>query len=185
MADEQPLEKFPSWIAVLTWIESGYEIFYHAPMDRRPVRVTARRGKGSHRYKVKVTPRTNDADPFWTDLEHFDRFRRIPQQRQRILPPEPPALTMHEFTPAEHTRAKEVARRLGYKQYAYTSSSQLWGYFCLPENPEHHPNAPHQQRIIIATKELGIVVVQDLEDLHMGDLWEQQTREWRKGGSKE
>ena len=88
------------------------------------------------------------------------------------------ALTMREFTPHDHTVAERVARFLGYEQYAYTSTSALWGLFCMRENPAQassadltprvpggRPTERRQNAIIIATQELGILVVHDLEDL--------------------
>lgn len=81
-------------------------------------------------------------------------------------------LTQLEFTEADHEIAERVAQRLGYKQTAYTSSSALWGLFCLPENPATW-KGPRQALVggcIVHTKELGLLFVQDLEDLHMEDL---------------
>lgn len=74
-------------------------------------------------------------------------------------------LTMLEFGPADFRTAERVARTLGYLQTAYTSTSALWGLFCLPENPERHPTRPHRHACIIKTRELGLMVVQTLEDL--------------------
>jgi hypothetical protein len=90
-----------------------------------------------------------------------------------------PALTQLEFTPRDHKIAERIARRLGYQQYAYTSTSTLWGLFCLPENPEHQPGAPNWAGMrvkyppfrggcVIKTKELGFLFVQNTEDLGMG-----------------
>lgn len=46
-----------------------------------------------------------------------------------------PGITQLEFTPKDHTIAQRIAAHLGYQQTAYTSTSALWGLFCLPENP--------------------------------------------------
>lgn len=74
-------------------------------------------------------------------------------------------LTQQEFTRADHQASHRIARALGYSQFAYTSTSALIGLFCMAENPEHVPDGPRQPRAIIKTKELGFLVVQDLEDL--------------------
>lgn len=78
-------------------------------------------------------------------------------------------LTQLEFSPGDFERAEVLASRLGYKQTAYTSTSSLWGLFCLPENPEHD-RGPRCGGCIVKTRELGLLFVQDLEDLHAEDL---------------
>jgi hypothetical protein len=82
-----------------------------------------------------------------------------------------PALTQLEFKPEDFDIAERVARRLGYEQTAYTSTSALWGLFCLPENPAtwRGPRQALSGGCIIKTKELGFMFVQNLEDLHMAD----------------
>jgi hypothetical protein len=60
--------------------------------------------------------------------------------------------------------AEKIARRLGYKQTAYTSTSALWGLYCLPER------ATQRKGCVIKTKELGFLFVQDTEDMLMSDL---------------
>ena len=72
-------------------------------------------------------------------------------------------LTQVEFDEADFAIAERIARRLGYQQTAYTSTSALWGLFCLREH------AKHRSGCIIKTKELGLMFVQDLEDLLMGN----------------
>lgn len=82
-----------------------------------------------------------------------------------------PPITQREFIGADFDAAERIARRLGYKQTAYTSTSGLWGLFCLPENPAHamraadrkHP--PYVGGCIIHTREFGFLFVQDCEDL--------------------
>lgn len=74
------------------------------------------------------------------------------------------ALTQQEFTPADFEQAEAIARALGYRQTAYTSTSALWGLFCLAENPEHG-GGPRRGGCIISTRELGLLFVQDAEDL--------------------
>ena len=77
-------------------------------------------------------------------------------------------LTIVEFTPEDHDTAAEMARRLGYTQTAYTSTSSLWGLFCLKDGPKHKAGC------IIRTRELGLLFVSDLEDLNFHDLHERE-----------
>lgn len=74
-------------------------------------------------------------------------------------------LTQLEFTPDDHDTAERVARHLGYSQYSYTSTSALWGYFCLRDSDTDRK----RPACIIKTRELGMLVVQDLEDLGLND----------------
>lgn len=76
-------------------------------------------------------------------------------------------LTQEEFKPADHRKAETLARKLGYEQYAYTSTSALWGLFCLAENPATWKGKPQALRngCIIKTRELGLLFVQTAEDL--------------------
>lgn len=74
-------------------------------------------------------------------------------------------LTQHEFADADMESAQKLAKVLGYEQTAYTSTSALWGLFCLPENPEYHPDKPHRGGCIIKTAELGLLFVQDVENI--------------------
>ena len=68
-------------------------------------------------------------------------------------------LTQVEFNVYDFAQASEMARKLGYVQTAYTSSSALIGLFCLPSH------AKHRRGCIIKTVELGLLFVQDAEDL--------------------
>lgn len=70
-------------------------------------------------------------------------------------------LTQVEFEESDFPEAEKIARRLGYTQTAYTSSSALWGLFCLPDRPTQRKGC------IIKTLELGMLFVQDSEDLLM------------------
>lgn len=73
-----------------------------------------------------------------------------------------PVLTMQEFSGDEDfEQAEAIARKLGFKQTAYTTSSALWGLFCLPERPTQ------KKGCVIKTAELGFLFVQDAEDLLM------------------
>lgn len=78
-------------------------------------------------------------------------------------------LTQVEFEEDDFEKAEKIARRLGFEQTAYTSTSALWGLFCLPENPEYaKPGQATKGGCIIKTRELGFLFVQDGEDLHLG-----------------
>jgi hypothetical protein len=82
-------------------------------------------------------------------------------------------LTQVEFEEHDFAKAKKIAKALGYgENTAYTSTSALWGLFCLPENPDYaKPGQATVGGCIIKTKELGILFVQDGEDLHLGYDW--------------
>lgn len=73
-------------------------------------------------------------------------------------------LTQLEFKDGDFKVAEQVAKRLGYTQTAYTSTSALWGLYCLPDRPTQRKGC------VIKTYELGMLFVQDLEDLLMEDL---------------
>lgn len=73
----------------------------------------------------------------------------------------PPPINQLEFEESDFEMAESIAKRLGYTQTAYTSTSALWGLFCLPDN------ARQKSGCIIKTKEFGFLFVQDLEDLHV------------------
>src|SRR5262252_5806790 len=91
-------------------------------------------------------------------------------------------LTMLEFQPADFTIAERVAEALGYKQYPYTSTSALWALFCLPENPEYaRPGQAIRPAAIIKTRELGFLVVSELEDLGLERDGRGTVRPARKG----
>ena len=77
-----------------------------------------------------------------------------------------PNITQLEMDNKDLAKAEEVAKRLGYHQTAYTTTSSLWGLFCLAENPEHC-RGPRRKGCIIKTEQFGLLFVQDLEDLHM------------------
>lgn len=76
----------------------------------------------------------------------------------------PPTITPLEFDDRDFDLAEQMARKLGYEQTAYTSTSALWGTFCLPENPEH-ARGPRHGGCIIKTREFGLMFVQTAEDL--------------------
>ncbi len=81
------------------------------------------------------------------------------------------ALTMLEFRQDETGEddfdvAEKVAHRLGFTETVYTSSSSLWGLFCLPDR------AGQKHGCVVKTKELGFLFVSTLEDLQLHDLWD-------------
>lgn len=82
----------------------------------------------------------------------------------------PPAITQIEMSEADIDLAEKVAKRLGYSQTVYTSTSALWGLYCLADN------AHHRTGCIIKTREFGLLFVADLEDLKFYDLDEQQRK---------
>jgi hypothetical protein len=98
--------------------------------------------------------------------------RKKPAPRPTSHPEAPPAITPVEFDARDHERAEDLARRLGYEQTAYTSSSALWGLFCSKENPATWRGKPRaiEGGCIIKTREFGLLFVQDLEDLNAHDL---------------
>lgn len=81
-------------------------------------------------------------------------------EKRRLAPP----ITALEMTEAEIKFAERIASRLGFTQTAYTSSSGLWGLFCLPDH------ATHKHGCVILTKEFGFLFVADLEDMQLHDL---------------
>lgn len=66
-----------------------------------------------------------------------------------------------EFDEADFPAAERIAKRLGYTQTAYTTSSALWGLFCLRDR------ASQKAGCIIKTQEFGLMFIQDLEDLNL------------------
>ena len=78
-----------------------------------------------------------------------------------------PRIDQLEMTEADIAFAERIARKLGFRQTAYTSSSALWGLFCLPDH------ANHRHGCIIKTKQFGFLFVADLEDMQMHDLYDE------------
>lgn len=66
---------------------------------------------------------------------------------------------MREFTGDDFDLAERIAEHLGYRQTAYTSSSDLIGLFCLPDRPKQGRGC------IIKTDEFGFMFVADMEDI--------------------
>lgn len=82
---------------------------------------------------------------------------------------EAPVIHQVEMTENEIEDATRMANELGWEQTAYTSTSALWGVFCLPENPATWRGSKRalDGGCIIKTKEFGLVLIQDREDLHL------------------
>ena len=76
-----------------------------------------------------------------------------------------PTITQLEMTPDEIATAERAAKRLGYGQTAYTSTSAIWGLYCLPENPATHRGQVTRGGVFFKTAELGICFLQTMEDL--------------------
>ncbi len=71
------------------------------------------------------------------------------------------ALTQCEFSEDDFEIAENMADRLGYTQTVYTSTSALWGLYCLRDSAAD----PKRDGCIIKTRELGFLFVQTDEDL--------------------
>lgn len=84
----------------------------------------------------------------------------VPAPKQEVGP----SITQLAFEDDDMEKAEQIAKRLGYKQTAYTSSSDMWGLFCLPDRPTQ------KKGCIIKTKQFGLMFVQDMEDMLMSDL---------------
>jgi len=98
-----------------------------------------------------------------------------------------PRLTpLHMTSARDPATAAEMAKRLGYKQTAYTSTSALVGLECLRENPEHmtaseRATLPKISGYIVKTKEFGFMFMACQEDLNMHDLHAQMHAELEAG----
>ncbi len=79
---------------------------------------------------------------------------------------EAPPITQLAFEESDFPKAEKIAQSLGYSQTAYTSTSALWGLYCLPENPRTaKPGEATKGGCIIKTAQFGFLFVQDMEDL--------------------
>jgi hypothetical protein len=81
-----------------------------------------------------------------------------------------PDINQVEMTDKEIGLCERAAKRLGYTQTAYTSSSGLWGLFCLPDHSKHRHGC------FIKTKQFGIMFAADLEDLQLHDLVDEERK---------
>ena len=78
-----------------------------------------------------------------------------------------PGITQLEMSDQDIEYAERMAAHMGYEQFVYTSSSALWGVFCLKENPRTWRGSltALQNGCIIKTAEFGFVFIQDVEDV--------------------
>ncbi len=74
-----------------------------------------------------------------------------------------PPITQLEFDESDFEVAEKFGRQLGYTQMAYTSTSGLWGLFCLRDRPGQRAGC------IIKTREFGFMFVATLEDCNLND----------------
>ena len=65
---------FPDWQTLLNFASEGGAIWYHAPLDIRPKRVSVKRRGRGRKLRVEV-----GYGGFWADAGHLDRFRREKQ----------------------------------------------------------------------------------------------------------
>lgn len=86
-----------------------------------------------------------------------------------------PTLKQREFIGEDFTIAALIAKRLGYTQTAYTSTSALIGLYCLRDH------ARMRAGCIIKTQELGFLFVQDVEDLNMPEGQDLNVPQRRQG----
>ena len=90
MIDERLLG-FPSWAAVLAYAETGAPLYYRAPLDARPTRLTVARGFITSAEPCTYVARARTirvltgcigrgaqrtSDPFTADAGHLARFSR-------------------------------------------------------------------------------------------------------------
>lgn len=66
---------FHTWPEVLSHVAAGLPIYYHAPLDLRPRRITIARVYQNG--KIRVAKPTADCDAFTADAAHLDRFRYL------------------------------------------------------------------------------------------------------------
>jgi hypothetical protein len=67
------MRTFATWTELLAHVSSDYSLYYQAPMDYRPVLVSATVRKDG---RLRVSPVYSDADPFTADVAHLPRFRK-------------------------------------------------------------------------------------------------------------
>ena len=72
-------------------------------------------------------------------------------------------ITQLEFKDNDFKNSESIAKQLGFKQTAYTSTSELIGLFCIIDGEQYKRGK--KSGCIIKSKELGFLFVQHLEDL--------------------
>lgn len=68
------LQPFDSWAEVLAAARNGEPLWYKAPLDYSARRVHPSYVKGR---RIRIAKPSSDADAFWADSGHLDRFRRL------------------------------------------------------------------------------------------------------------
>lgn len=112
---------------------------------------------------TSITPTPSGRCPF-EDLHKSPKRERTKSPDQIAVERGFQTLTMVEFRDADFDAAERMAKRLGFTQTAYTTTSALWGLFCLPDRPAQRHGC------IVKSRELGLMFVATLEDMHMTDL---------------
>lgn len=77
---ERELVKFDTWQEVLEHVRAQKPVWYQAPLDRTPMRLSYKvpehYGVRIQGNAVRIQPPKYAADPFRADDRHLDRFRR-------------------------------------------------------------------------------------------------------------
>ena len=81
-AERFTLRHFHTWKEVLAYARTGAPLYYQAPMNYQPSRLTKFQVKAK---TIRIWPpgsegrgRNRTADPFTADAHHLDRFRGAP-----------------------------------------------------------------------------------------------------------
>lgn len=117
-------------------------------------------GEFSQQGRVELLSESLDVE-MWEKLSAGEQESRMNMGAISDKPEKGPSLTQLAFDEEDFEIAERVARSLGFRQTAYTSSSALWGLFCLPDR------ASQRKGCIIKTREFGLMFVADLEDMLM------------------
>lgn len=72
---DRKFDSFDTWDEVLTHVESGARTYYQAPLDYRPIPITAKVRRHSKKVWI-IAPPSSDYDAFYADAAHLDRFRK-------------------------------------------------------------------------------------------------------------
>lgn len=76
MASSKATHGFGSWAEVVQWVKERGSVYYHAPLDVRPVFVRALLVEHEGYTFVRVLPDRSDVSPFHADAGHLPRFRK-------------------------------------------------------------------------------------------------------------
>ena len=74
-------------------------------------------------------------------------------------------ITQNHFSDGDTEKAEKIAHKLGYNQFAYTSTSGLIGLFVWADAEQYKRGKTNG--CIIKSSEFGFMLVQDLEDLRI------------------